>query len=124
MINKISPSQTPFNEKETGKLVSGISNNKETAIFAEIKPGVFLTYEGEVKEETLEKCTWVSGDKPVTIIGLSKGKYFIKEIIAPEGYVLNETLVGFEVKANGKVTKAVMKNDLEVKVLKAEKKLI
>ena len=42
-----------YNTKETGELVSGVSNEEETAVFAELEPGVFLVYEGLNDEETL-----------------------------------------------------------------------
>ena len=68
------------------------------------------------KKETLKECSWVSGEESTIIVGLSKGKYYMKETIAPEGYVLNEEMVEFEVKADGTVNKATMKNELEVVV--------
>lgn len=40
--------------KEDGELISGVSNKEETAIFAQIKPGVFLRYEGPSDEEILK----------------------------------------------------------------------
>lgn len=70
----------------------------------------------EKENEKLEECTWVSEDKPKTIIGLLPGKYYLKEIIAPEGYVLNEEMVEFEIKEDGTSEPVVMKNELEVEV--------
>ena len=43
-----------YSSKETGELVSGKSNNDETAIFAEIQSGIFLRYDGPYNEEILE----------------------------------------------------------------------
>ena len=68
------------------------------------------------KEKVLDECSWVSGDTPVTIIGLNKGKYYLKETIAPEGFVLNQEMVEFEVTANGTTGKVEMKNELIVEV--------
>lgn len=68
------------------------------------------------KKQTLKECSWVSGEKPIEVVGLAKGKYYLVETIAPKGYVLNETAVEFEVKADGTTTNVVMKNDLEVEV--------
>lgn len=53
---------------------------------------------------------WVSTDKPYIIEGLPKGKYKLKELIAPDGYVLNEEMVDFEVKGDGTFTKVIMEN--------------
>ena len=65
--------------------------------------------------ETLEKCEWISTDEPKLVFELPEGKYYLKEILAPEGYELKETLVEFEVE-KGKVAKPKMENDLEVEV--------
>lgn len=68
------------------------------------------------KEKKLDKCTWVSGEEPVIIVGLNRGKYYLEETIAPEGYELNENMVEFEVKSNGTTNKVQMKNDIIVEV--------
>ena len=75
---------------------------------------IILNEEG--KEETLKECTWVSKENATIVMGLPAGKYYLVELIAPEGYALNENKVEFEVKADGTVTEVEMKNDLEVKV--------
>ena len=46
----------------------------------------------------------------IIIKDLMIGKYTIKEIEAATGYVLNETPVEFEIKENGEIVKAEMKN--------------
>jgi len=66
--------------------------------------------------ELLEECTWVSDKNAKKVIGLLPGKYYLKEIIAPEGYVLNEEMVEFEIKEDGTAVSVVMKNELEVDV--------
>ena len=43
-----------YTSKETGELVSGISNNSESTVFAELESGIFLRYEGSTDEEVLE----------------------------------------------------------------------
>lgn len=68
------------------------------------------------KKETLKECSWVSSDKPVKIVGLPIGKYYLQETIAPEGYDLNTEKVMFEIKGDGTVTKVQMKNALSVEV--------
>ena len=69
------------------------------------------------KEEKLDKCTWVSGTKPVQIVGLSKGTYYLQETIAPTGYTLSEEMVSFTVKADGSITDVVMINKLNKVVI-------
>lgn len=69
----------------------------------------------EGKEEELEDCKWVSGDKPVDVVGLSEGKYFLKEILAPDGYAINESMLEFEVKY-GETRQIEMVDELEVDV--------
>lgn len=69
----------------------------------------------EGKEEELEDCKWVSGDKPVNVVGLSEGKYFLKEISAPDGYAINESMIEFEVKY-GETSQIEMVDELEVDV--------
>lgn len=68
------------------------------------------------KKKLLNICSWVSSSESMKIVGLPIGKYYLKENISPEGYALNESLVEFEVKGDGKTTKVEMKNELEVKV--------
>lgn len=71
---------------------------------------------GSKDSEVLDKCTWVSDDTSKIILGLTPGKYYLVETIAPKGYVLNKNAVEFEVKEDGTANKVIMKNELEVKV--------
>lgn len=70
----------------------------------------------EGKEEELDECKWVSSENPTTVLGLKKGTYYLKEINAPEGYVLSEALVEFTIKDDSSTSKIEMLNDIEVKV--------
>ena len=72
-------------------------------------PGATLVIKNS-NGETIK--TWVSSDKPTIIENLPMGKYTLTETIAPEGYVLSTETVTFEVKADGSVTKVVMKNEM------------
>ena len=86
-----------------------ILNNKKEKISCTI-----LDEKGNKK--ILDECMWISTDKPTTVVGLPIGKYYLKEVIAPEGYVLSDKMVQFEVKSNGKKTEVKMTNELEVEV--------
>lgn len=46
---------------------------------------------------------WVSSNEAQKVRKLPAGKYKLKEIIAPEGYVLSEEVISFEVGIDGKV---------------------
>lgn len=60
---------------------------------------------GKVRDE------WDSKKDEVHVINdLEPGKYTLTETMAPEGYIKSEETVEFVVKADGTVTKAVMKN--------------
>ena len=53
---------------------------------------------------------WISTEDPHYIEGLPAGKYFLVEIIAPNGYVLSEERIEFELKENGEIVSVVMQN--------------
>ena len=65
-------------------------------------------------EEELKECKWVSTDKPIEIVGLSQGKYFLKEVEAPDGYVLSDSMVEFEIKSDSKTNSYEMVNEAKV----------
>ena len=59
-----------------------------------------------------EIATWISAEKPYSIEGLSASKtYFLKEIEAPDGYVLNDTPIEVKVD-NGNVKKIEFENEM------------
>ena len=103
--------------------------SKINAVNGEELPGATLEILNENKEKMsctiidkdgnkkdLEECSWISTDKPTKVVGLPKGKYFLSETLAPNGYELNKNMVSFEVKADGSVTEVEMVNELEVEV--------
>lgn len=61
----------------------------------------------ETKEVVFEGITDKEGKIEVK---LPYGKYIIKETVAPQGYVLNEAIGEFEIKENGEIVKAEIKN--------------
>lgn len=69
-----------------------------------------------LKDESGNLYEWVSTDEPHYIEGLPAGKYYLQELIAPEGYVLSDEIVEFEVKEDGSITEVIMENDLQVEV--------
>ena len=68
------------------------------------------------KIEELEDCTWISGEDPITIVGLKKGTYYLTELTAPDGYILNNEKIPFEVDGKTEVISVKMVNSLEVEV--------
>ena len=58
---------------------------------------------GVYKEDGTLVDSWVSGKKPHSIKGLEEGKYYLKEIIAPDGYKPSEETIEFEVDEMGNV---------------------
>ena len=67
--------------------------------------------------EDAEDCSWASTDKSYLFEGLPKGKYYLVEDLAPEGYERNKEKIEIEIKDTGAVKeKIVMKNALLVPV--------
>ena len=120
-----------FTVKADGTLTSVVMNNeKEEEIVTKVKiskqdittkkevAGAKLTVKdknGKIVDE------WVSTDTPHYIVGLDVGKYTLSETIAPEGYILSQETIEFEVKADGTVTNVVMYNDPVVTKVKISK---
>jgi len=59
---------------------------------------------------------WISGTNAHYIEGLDSGEYTLREINAPEGYVLSDETIKFTVNEDGNVTRVVMYNTKLVKV--------
>lgn len=65
---------------------------------------------GKIVEE------WTSTDTPYYIEKLPVGRYTLTETIAPDGYVLNTSVVDFEVLETGDIQSAVMYNSKPIEV--------
>lgn len=77
-------------------------------------PCTLIDEQGKVSNN--DKCMWNTGKEPKIILGLEKGKYYLTELSAPEGYELNKEKIEFEVKADGETTEVTIKNNLKVEV--------
>ena len=71
---------------------------------------VIRNEDGEVVEE------WTSTDTPHYIEKLPSGHYTLTETLAPDGYVLNPSVVEFDVLPNGEIQSTVMFNSKLVEV--------
>ncbi len=74
--------------------------SKQDATTGEELPGAHLELKNE-KGELIE--AWVSGEEPHSIEGLKPGKYYLTEVLAPEGYETSTETVEFTVKEDGTV---------------------
>ena len=111
----------------TSKTLTGSIKGKTATKFSKISvvnqeelPGAKLRILDENKELLMDPegnpYEWVSTEEPHYIDGLAPGIYYLEEVYAPEGYVLSNELVEFEVKDDGSITEVIMYNDLEVEV--------
>jgi len=86
--------------------------SKKDATTGEELPGAKLELkdsEGNLVE------AWISTDTPHVIKGLKKGKYYLTETLAPEGYITSTETVEFTVKEDGTVDgEVVMYNEPEI----------
>jgi|GEM_PF-599063 len=81
-------------------------SKKDMANSEEIE-GATLTISDESGKVIKE---WTSSKEPYYIERLPVGVYTLKEVVAPDGYVLNKTAVTFEVKETGDIQTATMFN--------------
>ena len=116
----LSTEKIEFEVKEDGKIKKVVMYNapeeveetivvisKQDITTKEEVPGATLIIRDKDGKE-IEK--WVSGNTPHIIKGLEKGIYTLEEIIAPDGYILSNEKITFEVTENGVVTEVVMFN--------------
>ena len=87
-------------------------SKKDMANSEEVKGAhlVIRDSKGEIIDE------WTSSDSPHYIEKLPVGKYTLTETIAPDGYVLNTSVIDFEVKSTGDIQSEVMYNSKPVEV--------
>ena len=105
--------KTPVITYETllkNKLIKGTLEFTKTD-FSESKtlPNTLIEIYTEDDKLIFTKRTDENGK--VVINEIPKGKYYILEKEAPEGYVLNEEKMYFEIKENGEIVKATMKDE-------------
>lgn len=94
------------NEKITGKL----EISKVDIATGELLPDAGFKIYGEDKKTVIVEGRTDSNGKAT--FELNAGKYYYQEFDAPEGYVIDESLFPFEIKENGEIIKAEMKNKL------------
>ncbi len=102
---RVSKQDSIDNDELPGATLSILNENQE-------KISCKIMYDTSEYDE-LEDCTWVSRKRPVTVYGLKEGKYYLKEVMAPEGYEYNENLIEFNVSEDEEV---VMTNILSTPV--------
>jgi len=105
-----------FEVKVNGATTKVVMENKPSDVNVEFSK-IDVTTGKELPGATLEVRdsngklieSWVSTNK-THYIKLAPGKYTLTEIVAPEGYILSNESVEFEVKMTGEITKVVMEN--------------
>ena len=103
------------------KLKEGILQFKKTDISSgEIIEGATIEIKGldEINKDINIKFV---SSKEGNEFTLPVGRYEIKETIAPDNYVLNEEVGTFEIKENGEIVKAEIKNKLKEGILQFKK---
>ena len=80
------------------------------------KDGNVVKYCKDEEGNTNKECRWVSKEEPYEIEGLPAGEYYLVEVSAPEGYVLNKDKMKFVVANDVLVQEFEMENELEVEV--------
>lgn len=91
-----------------------VSISKQDITTGEELPGARLSIldeSGNVVVLNGEELSWISGTSPRIITGLPKGKYILREELAPAGYVVAND-VAFEVTDTLEVQPVVMKDEL------------
>lgn len=91
--------------------------NKTNGAGDPIAGGLFSLYQNSGTKEA-PNYTFVKSIVPTTqgfdLSGLGDGQYRIQEVIAPDNYQINQTLIDFEVKKNEDNTRGVFVNDQAV----------
>lgn len=82
--------------------------SKEDVTTSKGLPNTTITLYNEKKEKIAEGVTDKNGK--LVFEHLRYGKYYFQETKAPEGYVIDESLFEFEIKSDGTVRPAAMKN--------------
>jgi len=116
----IDENEYPFEITEDGEIVKcQLENKKVTGSFDFTKqdlvtdaglPDTGIRIKNEKGDIVFEGRT--DKDGKIVIEDLEYGKYTYQEFDAPKGYIIDENEYPFEIKENGEIVKAVMKNEL------------
>lgn len=111
--------EIPFEVKEDSQLIELTATNVKIKGLLEITkvdvvdskelPGAHFEIYNEAGEKILEAVTDENGI--ATFDKLPHGKYTFKETIAPDGYIINEVEVPFEIKENGEIIRHTVENE-------------
>lgn len=93
-------------------LTNKVSISKQDATNGKELPGATLILKDENGNE---KLRWISTNEPKIIENLAAGKYYLTELIAPDGYVKSSETVTFTINPQGQLVDGpvIMKNALK-----------
>ena len=97
VINEVIINKTDITSAKT------IAGAKLQILDSQNNPVKLKKIDGYLEPDDSGEEFWISSEEPETIKKLPAGKYKLKEVIAPEGYVLSSEEIEFEITASGEV---------------------